>query len=113
RDESILLLNKQREDISIDSPSMNDIAEELDDLPLALYLANKFLYQYRYSSIGSPVVYLTQLREKKRLRHVSLQAQGHTPATKHVQNIEATFALSFEQLSIANPSDQLAIRLLI
>jgi len=113
REESIVLLCKQREDIPTDNLHIDAIADELGDLPLALHMASRFLKKYRHASIGSPESYLAQLQEKKRLQHPSLQAPGVTPITKHIQNVEATFAMAFDLLKTEDPNDLLAIKLLI
>jgi len=112
RDESLQLLCKYHDDLSADNPDLNSIADELGDLPLALHLAGKFLERYRHASVGIPGVYLTKLRQVTPLRHLSLKSEGVTTSTNHIEHIERTFALAYEQLETGDPIDQQAVRLL-
>lgn len=112
REESLQLLCEYRNDLSIENSDLDSIADELGDLPLALHLAGKFLERYRHASVGTPGVYLAKLRQVRPLRHRSLQDEGTTWTTHHLQHVEQTFALSYEQLETENPIDQEALRLL-
>lgn len=91
---------------------LNDIADELGDLPLALHLAGSFLRTVRYSKLGDPVEYLAAL-QKSKLDHPSLieEIDGYSP-TKHDLNIARTFQYSYDQLKNDDEIDTIAIRLL-
>lgn len=112
RSASIELLRRFRPDVPETEPALDDIADELGDLPLALHLAGRFLKKYCASPHGQPAVYLKALQQKD-LGHPSLQGHGsvHLP-TDHVNHVGRTFALSFERLAPANPVDSLASALL-
>ena len=94
-----------------DQASLATIAAELGDLPLALNLAGHFLSQYRHGV--APTAYAEQLRapEQFLLAHPSLQSAGYSP-TGHPQSLAQTFALSYDKLDPAQPSDSLARSLL-
>lgn len=63
RPESIQLLRGFRDDLAAaDDPALDEIAEELGDLPLALHLAGSFLARYQHAPFGQPAVYLKELR---------------------------------------------------
>lgn len=94
RGASTELLCKYREDLVADDPTLDAIADQLGDLPLALHLAGSYLQRYRYNSLGEPQAYLARLRQGTPLRHPSLQTNGVTPITKHIQDVERTFALA-------------------
>ncbi len=82
-----------------DEPSLNGIADELGDLPLALHLASNYLARYRREV--SPTAYLAQLRQPDLLQHRSLQVGDRSP-TDHEQHVARTFALSYERLTAAD-----------
>jgi tetratricopeptide (TPR) repeat protein len=107
RDESIALLREHRPDA--DEPLLDAIAQEVDDLPLALHLAGSFLARYRLKVDADS--YLVQLRAAATLEHHSLQTGGLSP-TDHVQNVSRTIALSYHQLDQADPTDALALTVL-
>ncbi|HKV07685.1 MAG TPA: tetratricopeptide repeat protein [Thermoanaerobaculia bacterium] len=109
RPASIELLRLFRPDVPETEPALNDIADELGDLPLALHLAGKFLDKYRASPHGRPAVYLKALQQRDLLDHPSFQGHDsvHLP-TEHANHVGRTFALSFERLDPANSVDALA-----
>jgi tetratricopeptide (TPR) repeat protein len=112
REESIALLHKYRADLLADD--LDTIARELGDLPLALHLAGSFLKTYRYTNAGTPTAYLKQLQQVSLLHHPSLKGKGSSPysSTGHVQNVERTFAVSYELLDSNDPIDMQALNLL-
>lgn len=107
RPESIALLREHQPDA--DDTSLNAIAEELGDLPLAIHLAGSYLARYRYAV--SPDVYLQQLHDLALLRHRSLQGSSISP-TGHIQHVGRTFALSYEEFNPNDPIDALALAIL-
>lgn len=112
REESTSLLCKHRTELSANDPDLAAIADELGDLPLALHLAGRFLEQYRYSSIGVPAAYLARLRQETPLQHSSLRDEGITLTTRHIRNVERTFAIAYEQLETQDEVDLRACKLL-
>lgn len=111
RQESITLLQSYRPGLL---PHEADaIADELGDLPLAIHLAGSFLQKYRYTKSVTAASYLAQLRGHIPLRHVSFKGTGAPfSATNHEQNIERTFALSYDQLNTSEPIDAEAMQIL-
>ncbi len=107
--ESISMLQKMHP--QIDETVAAEIAKEIGDLPLGLHLAGSFLRQY---SQITPSDYLTQLQQKSRLQHPSLQGRGtsYSP-TAHQLNVEKTIELNYSQLDEENETDQIAIKLLL
>jgi len=113
RPASIELLRRFRPDLRADDPALNEIAEDLGDLPLALHLAGSFLQRYANSPIGKPAAYLAALRRKGLLDHPSLQGKDSPISpTGHAAHVARTFALSFEQLDSEDDTDALALALL-
>ncbi|GHO73981.1 hypothetical protein KSD_17520 [Ktedonobacter sp. SOSP1-85] len=110
RAESIELLGKYRPDLTMEE--CNAIAETIGDLPLALHLAGNYLEAYHESRLGSASAYLKALSTTQPLQHPSLQAEGNTYTTRHIQHVARTFALSYERLDANDPVDALAINLL-
>ncbi len=109
RAESVALLRKFRSDLADDDADA--IAEELGDLPLALHLAGSYLRKYQHAI--TPKDYLTQLHDKALLNHPSLQGRGATfRPTGHELHVARTFALSYDRLDPADPTDALAQALL-
>jgi len=95
--------------VRADERTLDEIAAELGDLPLALTLAGGYLATYRAEAFGVPQVYRTNLRAVL-LDHRSLQGAGSAPSlTNHELNVQATFALSYQRLDPADPIDALAI----
>lgn len=109
RRESIELLQNHCPDLALDNADLIAIAAELDDLPLALHLAGRFLALYR-ADVG-PAEYVRQLRGPDILKHPSLRSGGNSP-TGHEQHVARTFALSYERLSDTNSIDRAARALL-
>jgi tetratricopeptide (TPR) repeat protein len=107
RAESLALLRKHCP--HADDETLDAIAEELGDLPLALHLAGSYMYRYR--RVVTPSGYLAQLQSLALLEHASLKGLGFSP-TGHVQNIYRTMALSYEKLDPANPIDRRALQIL-
>jgi hypothetical protein len=112
RNESLVLLRHHRPDRSASDTDLEAIAEEVGDLPLALHSVGSFLA--RYQTI-TPTAYLTQLRQPMLLAHQSLQGGAFTRAlspTQHEQHVARTFALSYDRLDPADPTDASALALL-
>ena len=103
RAESLALLRKFHPELQFrpnliqDDTTLDAIAAELGDLPLALHLAGSFLKRYRHAV--TPAAYLDNLRNPRLLEHPSLQGswKGHSP-TAHERHVGKTFALSVERL---------------
>jgi tetratricopeptide (TPR) repeat protein len=113
REESLALLYHHRPDLSADDADLDAIAAELGDLPLALHLAGSFLARYRMAI--SPAAYLAQLRRPDLLVHPSLRGWKLTrelSPTRHEQHVARTFALSYDRLDPADPTDAHARALL-
>ena len=87
-----------------------EIAAEVGDLPLAIYLAGNFLHRYPQVSAAA---YLAQLRDQGLLEHPSLQGRGatHSP-TGHELHVARTFTLSLDRLNPQDEVDRMAQRLL-
>ncbi|MBV7334026.1 phosphotransferase [Chloroflexi bacterium TSY] len=100
RSESLALLRKHYPDAA--DSTLDAIAEELGDLPLALHLAGSYLTRYRYTI--TPEKYLEQLRNSAVVQHKSLCMKGVSP-TEHMQNVARTIALSYDQLDGADSVD--------
>ena len=88
----------------------DEIAQEVGDLPLALYLAGSFLRRYPQFEAAQ---YLNQLRHQGLLQHPSLQGRGatHSP-TGHELHVARTFALNFAQLDANDETDAMAQQML-
>ncbi len=110
RPESITLLRKYRDELS--EAEGDAIANELGDLPLALYLAGKYLQEYQGSRLGEPAAYLASLRQLTPLHHPSLREEESTYTTTHVQHVERTFALSYQRLTRSDAIDAAALKVL-
>ena len=109
RQHSIVLLKQLASSLTPDTA--DGIASEVGDLPLALHLAGSFLHRYR---TVAPITYLNQLRDYNLIGHPSLQGRGVSLSpTQHALSVSRTFQISYEQLNSADPTDQLALRLLI
>lgn len=107
REESVALLQQHCPDA--DLTILDAIAAEVGDLPLALHLAGSYLDSSRFTT---PETYLAELRDPALLDHPSFQGDGYSP-TGHDQNVGRTFALSYDQLNLNKPDDQLAHTLLV
>jgi tetratricopeptide (TPR) repeat protein len=108
RSESIQLLREHRPDLLAEDPALNDIADELGDLPLAIDLAGRYL---RYYQEVTPGVCLEELR-KERLDHESMDSTGAISPTGHVMNVRLTFKLHYDRLNRRYKMDRRAIELL-
>ena len=81
-------------------------------MPLALHLAGSFLHTYRDTRLGMPAAYLSQLH-KYALQDPALQGRGASQSpTRHAQNVELTFKVSYQRLQTTDPIDERAHRLL-
>jgi hypothetical protein len=109
RAESKALLGKYCAEL--EDADRDAIANELGDLPLALYLAGMYLQEYQESPLGEPATYLASLRKTK-LHHPSLVNEELTYSTGHVQNVERTFTVSYERLNPSNTIDGAALKVL-
>lgn len=109
RAESVALLD-QLTPARVLAETLEPIAIELGDLPLALHLAGSFLHRYQHIT---PQEYLLQLNQSRMLKHPSLQGRGttHSP-TNHELNVARTFDFNFAQLDAADEIDAAALRLL-
>ncbi len=111
RAESLALLRSFRPDLPENDPTLDAIAAELGDLPLALHLAGSYLKLNLYDL--SPDDYLADLRAAVLLAHPSLEGQDLTVSpTNHLLHVGRTFALSYDQLDDSRPTDALARQLL-
>lgn len=101
RAESLALLGRFYPPSQDAQPALDDICEELGDLPLALHLAGSYLQRVEIR----PSDYLAVLREDNPLAHWSLQGLEDEPSpTQHILSVAQTFALSYQQL---DPFDQI------
>jgi tetratricopeptide (TPR) repeat protein len=104
RKRSIDLLRMHRADMASDAPALNALAAEVDDLPLALHLAGRYLALH--GATLSPEAYLDHIRTGASrafidVKHPSFQGAGISP-TGHVQHVVRTFAVSYGQLASAD-----------
>jgi tetratricopeptide (TPR) repeat protein len=111
RSASLALLCEQRDDLSACDGILDEIAEELGDLPLALHLSGSFLARYRHSELGEPARYLERLRRPDLLSRGASTTGGRT-AKNREQHAARTFALSYERLNLADSVDAMAERTL-
>nr|WP_164689287.1 tetratricopeptide repeat protein [Herpetosiphon llansteffanensis] len=82
------------------------IAEDVGHLPLALHLAGSYLNTYKHHTVE-------EYRKDLTIAHKSLKGKGALPSpTRHEQDVEATFMLSFNQLDPTNALDALALGML-
>jgi hypothetical protein len=110
RQESLELLQSRCQGVPVEEDDLVAVAEELGDLPLALDLAGRFLFEYR--NVVSASEYVEELQSVEPLKHRSLrQSDGHSP-TNHELDVGRTFIVSYERLDEDDPTDRLAIRLL-
>ncbi|MDP9475368.1 MAG: FxSxx-COOH system tetratricopeptide repeat protein [Actinomycetota bacterium] len=110
RAQSVDLLRIRCPDVQLEEAELEAVAEELGDLPLALDLAGRFLYEYR--DLVSPPRYVEELRAVEPVDHLSLRrSEGYSP-TDHELDVGRTFVVSYQRLDREDATDQLAIRLL-
>jgi tetratricopeptide (TPR) repeat protein len=107
------LLGRGKTTVSpMDAATLDAIAEEVGDLPLALHVAGSVLALYRTQI--APRDYLQQLRGPERFAALELnedEAGGPSP-THHLQSVQRMFAFSFDRLDPANDGDRHARQLL-
>jgi hypothetical protein len=92
-----------------DRATLDRIAAELGDLPLALRLAGRHLARYR--DVETPDEYLQQLRASPDALDRSL-AEGGTSSAGREQSVRRAFALSYERLRSDHRTDRDARHLL-
>jgi tetratricopeptide (TPR) repeat protein len=110
REESVKLLRSRAPGVQLEEAGLVAVAEELGDLPLALDLAGRYLYEYR--GLVSPSGYVEELRAVEPVDHPSLrQSEDYSP-TDHELDVGRTFVVSYQRLDPEDPTDRLAIRLL-
>ncbi len=128
RPESAALLRRLRPDVPENAAVLRQIAEELEDIPLALRLAGGFLRRYRgQMSLDS---FLEQLRSRDVLDHASaLSAESEDPVSRNagaassrglfgrrrphqLSPVARAFALADRWLDRADPAGQPALALL-
>lgn len=107
RTESMELLREHQPDA--DRALLGEIAHELGDLPLALHLAGSYLARYRHTTDAAG--YLASLRHAPPLRHASLRGGVLSP-TEHDPHVARTFAFSYDQLDLDEPTAEMGRRLL-
>lgn len=115
RVESIDLLRKFRPGLVADEPDLNQIAEEVCDLPLALHLAGSYLETCAEDPLfGSPGNFLTELRSVQPLSHKALQGIDATQRspTNRILHAARTFVLSYGRLLPGDSADRTAVALL-
>jgi tetratricopeptide (TPR) repeat protein len=107
RSQSIDLMRKLAPRLKGESDEpLDNLADYLGDLPLALDLAGRYLADRSDLSVEG---YLAELQEARSLlEHPSLRDWAEHSPTKHTTNVAATFTLSWQQLS---KKDELAKRL--
>ncbi len=111
RPDSIALLREFRQDLAGAEATLDLLAHELGDLPLALHLAGNYLREMEHSPLGRPDRYLADLRRAKPLNHISMQGGDWSP-TGHEQHVGRTFQLSYDLLRPEADRDAAARRLL-
>ncbi len=87
--------------------TLDAIAAQVGDLPLALHLVGRHLQHYEYAV--SPQAYLAEL-DAAILEHRSLQGGGYSP-TGHDQHVAQTFAISYDRLDSREPTDGVVLAL--
>ncbi len=93
----------------IDDAALGRIAAALGELPLALRLAGAYLRRYKRETAAA---YLAALGRADVLEHDSLRQEGESDTTGHSLNVWKTFAVSFNKLRPADPTDAAARSLL-
>ena len=89
---------------------LDQIANEVGDLPLALHMAGTHLRQLKRTTTSA--AYLAELQHKNILNHPSLRRGSHSP-TDHELHIFKTFALSYDRLNPSDMIDKIARDLLV
>ncbi len=116
RNDSIKLIIKHRPDIKDNDIYADDISKELNDLPLALELAGRYLKRYKHDLNGSLQNYLIDLKSKGLLNHNSLKEKNNlcivtNSSTRQETGVARTFELSFQKLSVSNLEDRMAVEI--
>lgn len=112
RVDSCALLHKFLPKLSLHDPSLDSLAAELGNLPLALHVAGSYLQLY-FDDIGGIEGYLTKLRNQP-IDTLTEQLEEFIDApTRHDLNVRRTFAISYDELHIDTPKNKLAQKLLI
>ena len=113
RDKATELLCKGRPEALGDegeAGAADAICETLGDLPLAVALAGAYLETYKHDVKLKQ--YLKQLRAQPVLENPALVDFVQDPSpTEHVQNVAATFEVSYKRLDPDGETDLLAMRL--
>lgn len=110
REQSVELLRSRTPGVRLEEADLATVAEELGDLPLALDLAGRYLYEY--SGLISASGYVEELRAVELVEHPSLRrSEGYSP-TDHELDVGRTFVVSYQRLNRIDPTDLVAIRLL-
>jgi tetratricopeptide (TPR) repeat protein len=124
REDGAALLHRLRPDLPASAPALRQIAEELEDLPLALQLAGGFLRRYRGSL--SLEAFLEQIRSREVLEQaaVLLGETEPAPAGGQARNrfgrrrphqsspVARTFALARRWMERADPAGRPALAVL-
>jgi tetratricopeptide (TPR) repeat protein len=115
RSESVALL-QQLMATRADETTLSDIANELGDFPLAVYLAGRYLREFRHET--SPALYLANLRTEgsynalaQHLTWLQELGEDETP-TKHELDVARTFLRSYDRLLDNSPRSLWARELL-
>lgn len=103
REESITLLRKFRDIPLVNIQTLDAIAEEVGDLPLAIHLAGRYLYDTRKYLPAEE--YLSLLRGPPILMHPSLLEGAGLSPTEHPLSVLRTFELSYQRLLETDPSE--------
>ncbi len=110
REDSVKLLRNHCRDMAVNEADLEAVAEELGDLPLALDLAGRFLWVFRFAV--TPEEYVEQLRGEDLLAHASMSQHGEFSPTGHEMDVRRTLMVSYERLNGSDPVDRLAVKLL-
>jgi len=113
RDKAVELLCKGRAEALEDAAerqAADEICDVLGDLPLAVALAGSYLAAYRHDVTLAD--YLAELEAQPVLSHPTLVNFVDDPLpTRHIQNVAATFELSYRRLDPQDETDLLAMHL--
>ncbi len=114
RDKAIELLCKGKPGALEDDgerEAADAICETLGDLPLAVALAGCYLEFYKHDVTLAQ--YLEELQDQPVLENPALVDFVQDPSpTDHIQNVAATFEMSYRRLDANNDTDLLAMKLL-
>lgn len=108
RTSSVALLRAFRPDVDEQDQLLDQIADQLGDLPLAINLAGSYLARYRRSL--PLATYLEQIRQITQPK--PSRTLDHANLPPGVRKIEQIFEISFGGLRSDEPSDALAIQIL-